>query len=318
MKYKLSLIVIAIAIFLGTSTQLLAATVTQTTVDDRNDFVLEPAKMEVLLDPGQTATRYIYVTSRINKPTKFQVEVEDFVGSESADNPVLLLGNDKSPYSLKDYLKPEVTEFTLNFGQRIQIPIDIDLPPNAAPGGFYASVLISNAPDKLGTSTAQSNETKAVSRVGSLFFVRVNGPVNENGSLEKFEIKNAKPFYSTADFTFDILFRNTGSVHLVPYGTIDIKNLWGKVVDSIPVDAYFSLPQSLRYREVPWQKSGLLGYYRATVNLHRGYGDTVDTQTLSFFILPWKLIVSIFIIVVILVLLYFYISRNFEFKRKRS
>ena len=295
-----------------------AAEITQTTVDARNDFVLEPAKIEVILDPGTKETRSIYVTSRITKPTKFRVEIEDFIGSDQPDKPVILLGNDKSPYSLKDYLKPEINEFTLNFGDRIRIPIDIDLPPNAAPGGFYASVLISNAPDKLATSSNEQTQTKTISRVGALLFVRVNGQVNENGQVEDFRIKNTRPFYQRADLTFQILFRNNGSVHLVPYGTIEIKNIWGKVIDTLPVDAYFSLPQSLRYREIYWQHGGLLGYYQATLNLHRGYGQLVDTRSISIWIIPWKIIIAIFVIILILVSVYYYISRNFEFRRRKK
>jgi hypothetical protein len=310
--------IIGSAIFLlvfSVSTYLFAAEITQTSVEDKNDFILEPAKIDVLLNPGEKATRYLYVTSRVNKPTHFRIELEDFIGTDNPERPVELLGDEKSPYSLKDYLHPEISDFTLDFGQKIKIPVDIDLPDNAAPGGFYASVLISNAPDKEGG--LDQTGAKSVSRVGALLFVRIAGEVKEEGNLEDFFIKEHKLFYQTANFTFDILFKNTGNVHLVPYGTIEIKNIWGKSIDAIPVDAYFSLPQASRYREVQYGKGGLLGFYRATLNLHRGYGDTIDTQTISFWVIPWKIIIIVFGVIFILLMGYYYIRKNFEFKKKK-
>src|SRR4051812_18224835 len=83
--------------------------ITTQTVEDKNDFVLEPGKVELFLNPGDTATRTVVITSRITKPTKFKVQVEDFIGSRDQRNPVILLGNEKSPYSIKDNIKPEVS-----------------------------------------------------------------------------------------------------------------------------------------------------------------------------------------------------------------
>jgi hypothetical protein len=302
---------------LSATAQTQNAEITNVNVEARDDFILEPAKMEILLDPGETATRYIYVTSRINAPTRFRVDIEDFIGSQEADRPVVLLGNERSPYSLKDYLQPAINEFTLGFGQKIKIPVLINLPPNAEPGGFYASVLISNEPEKQDENTDAQGQARTVSRVGSLLFVRVNGPVTEEGKVDDFRIKGEeKTFYNNANFSFEILFNNTGTVHLIPYGTIEIKNIWGKVIETIPVDAYFALPDSLRYREVSWNKGGLLGRYTATLNLNRGYGGQVDTQSLTFWIVPWKIIAGIFVVILVLLSAYYYISRNFEFKKR--
>jgi hypothetical protein len=291
--------------------------ITNEVVDEKNDFVLEPGKVELFLNPGESATRAIVVTSRIKKKVKFKVEVEDFIGSHDSRNPVILLGDEKSPYSIKDNITPDTREFTLDFGQRITIPVKVTIPDNAQPGGFYASVLISNVPDDETVNTSQG-KARLVSRVGSLMFIRVKGEANEAGHIEDFRIAGeSKAVYDKGPFTFQVLFNNTGNVHLVPYGTVNVKNIFGKSVGIVNVDAYFALPNSTRYREVTWTPGFLLGRYKAVLNLNRGYDDIVDTKTIVFWVLPWKILVPLFIGLLFIVLVGVFISKNFELKKKR-
>ncbi len=290
--------------------------ITSMSVDDKNDFVLEPGKMEIFADPGDTIVKYISVTSRINRKTDFKVTTEDFVGSREEQNPVVLLGDDRSPNSFKDSLRPAVSDFTLNFGDRITIPITIQIPANALPGGYYSSVIVANGPQN--DSSTSVSGAQIISRVGVLFFVRVNGPVNESGFVEDFRISDKHWIYETSPDKFQILFNNTGSVHLAPYGVIRISNLFGSEIGVLPIDAYFSLPDSLRYRDVNWADDSFrIGRYKATLELNRGYGDIIDTKVLAFWILPWKILLAVGGGLVLLILIsYFFLSR-FEFRRKQ-
>src|SRR5258708_4034843 len=72
--------------------------ITPISVEAKNDFVLEPGKIEIYANPGDVITKYISITSRIQSKTEFQVTTEDFVGSQSEQQPVVLLGNGTSPY----------------------------------------------------------------------------------------------------------------------------------------------------------------------------------------------------------------------------
>jgi len=288
-------------------------------VDARNDFVLEPGKVEVFLAPGETVTRSVSITNRVPKKVRFKIETEDFVGSRDVDKAVVLLGDKKSPYSFKDALIPEIQEFDLDFGQRITIPVQIKIPQDAQPGGFYSSVIISDQPDKQKDGVEVSG-ARVISRLGALFFIRVKGDAKEEGHLEDVRIAGPdKLFYQKGPFTFQILFNNTGTVHLVPYGKINITNFSGSLLASLPIDGYFALPDSLRYREVSWYSDFLFGRYKATVELNRGYKnglDVADVQSIAFWVLPWKMILVAFGIIFVLVTTFFYIKKNFEFKRK--
>lgn len=285
------------------------------TVDNLGDFVLEPGKIEVFLNPGETAQRTISVINRINRKVDFKVEVEDFIGSDNPQAPVILLGEDKSPYSFKDNLIPESDEFSLGFGQKIELPVQITVPVDAQPGGFYSSVIISSMPASPDAPGGQAG-AKIISRVGVLFFVRVNGPVDQSGQLNDFRILGGDSFMQKGPVTFEILFQNSGTVHLVPYGEITVKNLFGKQVAQMPVDGYFSLPKSTRYRQVIWQKEKLLGRYVAEVKLNRGYEGKEDVMKVTFWVIPWLYIVIAVSVLFALSLLWKFITSRFEFKRK--
>ncbi len=290
----------------------------QTADIPHNDFVLEPGKVEIFANPGESITKSITVTNRAATRISFKIEVEDFIGSIIENQPVVLLGNEKSPYSFKDNLIPATTTFSLDFNQSITIPIQVHIPANAQPGGFYASVLVSNAPsvDEGSQSTNVEGKTKIISRVGTLFFIRVNGAAKESGSLE--DVKITYPTKDNPDtYKFNILFKNDGNVHLVPYGWVTVTDVFGKIVSKIPVDAYFALPHSIRYREVDWKAPSLFGRYEAKVELNRGYGSNlIDTKSVTFWVIHWTTILIGLAILLALFLAFHFFFKKFKFVAK--
>ena len=285
----------------------------------QNDFVVEPGKTEIFVNSGETVTKSITITSRINKTVKFKLTTEDMIGTTDAQSPIKLLGDEKGPYSVKDLIKPEISEFSLDLGEKIIIPVTVSIPIDAEPRGYYGALIVSNEPEILGDSGSTQTEGKArlISRIGSLFFVRINGEGKEAGNLEDFKIIGpSKSFYQNRPSGFEILFKNTGNVHLVPHGKITIKNILGKEIGSIPVDAYFSLPDSIRYREVLWQAGNGLGRYTANLSLFPGYGNENEESSIAFWIIPWKILVAVFVGLVIFISFVYYVLTRFELKKK--
>ncbi len=298
----------------------LAYAIVNINTEQKNDFVLEPAKLEVALDPGQSTVKNITVTNRMAEARKFKIEIEDFTGSKTGQQAVVLLGEKRGPYSLKDYIKPEVAEFTLKPKQKIVLPVEIKIPEDAQPGGLYGSVLVSSVPAKKEQETAANGAksgTIIISRLGALFFVRVNGPVFKNGSLRDFRIiPSKKIFYGKTPSGFELLFENKGSVYLNPYGVIRIKNIMGSVVGEVKVDPYFAMPDSLRYRQVKWSKEILLGRYTATAMINRGYDNIVDEMSVNFWVVPWKILLGGFAVIFFIALIVKLFLSKFEIKKK--
>ncbi len=296
-----------------------AYTKTNVSVTPQNDFVVEPGKTEIFLNPGENMVKNVSITSRIDKTVKFKLTTEDFIGTDNPNQPVLLMGDTNSPYSLKDFINPEITEFSLEFGEKITIPVTVSVPLNAEPRGYYGALIISNDPDKLesGATKEIEGKTRIISRIGSLFLLKINGEGKEEGNIEDFKlIGPQKIFYSQRPEGFEIAYKNTGNVHLVPYGTITIKNIFGKILYTLPVDAYFVLPDSIRYREINWTEGFSLGRYTANLHLNKGYDNQYEDIDLAFWILPWKTLLIGFVFLSFLVALVYYFLTRFELRKK--
>jgi uncharacterized protein YxeA len=317
MKKIISGVMVLVALSIGAT--VFAFEKSRIDIQAQNDFVVEPGKTEIFVNPGESVTKSITITNRIGKNVKFKLTTEDMVGTNDLQSPIKLLGDEKGPYSIKDFIKPEISEFELALGDKIVIPVTVTVPVDAEPRGYYGALIVSNEPEVLGDAQSKDTEGKArlVSRIGSLFFLRINGEGKEGGSLEDFKIIGpSKTFYENRPKGFEISFKNTGNVHLVPHGKIIIKNILGRDVGSIPVDAYFSLPDSTRYREVFWQEGTGLGRYTANLSLFPGYGNENQEMSVSFWIIPWKILLATFVGLIILISIVYYILTRFEIKKK--
>lgn len=283
------------------------------------DYVVGPGRTEIRLDAGQTSIKSITVLNRFGKEMRFNIEIEDFTSPDDMSGSVKLLGNERGPYSLKDYLKPDTNSFILQQGDRATIPVTISIPNDATPGGLYGSVIVTYEPtDPLDIANENdiASGIKVKSRVASLFFVRVNGDVKEEGSLSGF--KSGKYWYLNGPVNLSWLYKNTGNIYNSPYGVMEIKNLYGTVVDQFSINPYFVMPSSTRIMSKTWTRDFMLGRYKATLQLNRGYGDVIDTQTVVFWVMPWKIVVGmllgLFIILLIIRGVNRWFKKNFQYK----
>ena len=309
------------ALFFTTLTnQAAAIEIKDASVEIRNDFVLEPAKNEIFLQPGEKTTKTISVVNRTDTELEFKIEIEDFVGSRDPRQAVVLLGDKRGPYSLKDFITPEVSSFKLKSKQRAILKVNIAVPADAEPRGMYGSLLVSSAQaDRPGEEN--ESKTKTVSRVGALYFVRVAGAAEENGFLKDFRLAGEKKWaYQEGPYNFEVLFENNGNVHLTPSGKIVIRNTIGRKVAELAVPAFFSLPESLRSTQVVWDNHWAFGRYTATATIERNYQintSATDEMSIVFWVLPWK---TAAVVLVAVIVIYFLIRRilgSFEIKRRR-
>lgn len=156
----------------------------------------------------------------------------------------------------------------LAHGQQAHIPVIINVPRDALPGGLYGAVLVAGAPFK-----NVNGATNIITRIGALFFVTVDGEIKRSGRLASFAFNNGE---------FDLAFENNGDIYLNPYGIINIYEFDSrKPVKNLSVDPWFVLPQSRRIRSIP--EGGLAsGKYFAKATLNRGYDDLFDIEDISF------------------------------------
>lgn len=263
------------------------------------DFIVSPAKQEVVVDPGARAEREIVVINRTEDTRDFVVSVEDFSGTRDEENPVALFGEVSGPYSLKQYVTPEIESFTLSPNEQATFTVAIEPPETISPGGLYGAVLVSSQSNTLGDASG----AKIVSRIASLLLVTISGDVEYSGEIVDFNISGPlKSLYLEPPLGFEISFENTGTIHTEPQGSVRIINSFGSEIAKLNVSPFVVLPDSIRHTEVLWEIPGLrFGKYTAVAEIARGYEDKVDIKEISFWIIPVKEIVIILVLLIILI-----------------
>ncbi|MBI2100016.1 MAG: hypothetical protein HYT48_01605 [Candidatus Vogelbacteria bacterium] len=248
-------------------------------------ITLTPAKIEIQAKSGESVIRQIQLTNNTSDQLSVTVEIEDFVGSEKADETIQFLGDERSAYSLRDRIQIAAAdqEFSLASGESRSVPVNVALATSTPGGGYYAAVFFTAA----GPGGGNIN---AISRLGALVFVTVDGPVRREAILREFGVVGNQA---------QVLFENQGDVYLNPYGYISVANLWGREIFWQEIEPWFVLPHALRQQTVELKQPLGLGYYHVKLALNRGYDNVIDERTISKIV--WPKFITILIIVVLAV-----------------
>jgi hypothetical protein len=167
-----------------------------------------------------------------------------------------------------------------------------------------------------GITTQTSPQSPIIARIGTLFFVTVPGDVLHDAELIEFGTQGKQKFFTSGPIKLGLLHKNTGSIHVAPYGEVRIINMLGDEVGVVDLEPWFILPQSERIREITWTREFLFGRYTAVAEISRGYDDIVDTASFTFWVLPWKLVTTGFVAIFLTLFLIRAFFKKFEFKRK--
>jgi hypothetical protein len=258
-------------------------------------FIVQPAKKELSLFPGEEKTIPFLLKNGTPVPLHIKVSFQDVVPSAQTspfDDPVVLVdeAGAASTYALKETLTVLPSSFDLLSGTDREVPVTIRVPRTSLPGGLYGSVVFEFSP--VSSALPASANVAVTSRVAALLYVRVLGDTKEEGELAAFGLfNNAKttlPPSGESPLRFQVAFTNTGAVHLNPYGRMTIRprvSFVGKP-QTLIIDPWAVLPGATRMREVALTTPLFPGYYRAHLEQNRGYQDIVDVREIGFWVLP--------------------------------
>lgn len=264
---------------------------------------IAPPLVNLSANPGETVKTQISLRDVANNPLIVRGEVNDFTASGEDGNPKVLLEEDEeSPYSMKSWFAP-LDELTLRSKQVENLTVTINVPGNAAPGGYFSVIRFTATPPDLdGQGVALS------ASLGALIFMRVKGDATEKMSVEEFTAsKNGKAgnFFEATPLTFIARIKNEGTVHEQPVGQATIKDMFGNVVAAINfnLEGRNVLPGSIRRFESELDKSVigdkmLFGLYTAELKVTYGTDKQSVTTSTSFWVIPWTLILAVIAVIV--------------------
>ncbi len=266
---------------------------------------LAPSFIDLSVDKGQQFTREITITNNEKEPFSFALEGSD-VRFSTSGIPQFLSNADIPPDSLLWWLNYEPGPYALRPGESRTVPIVLNVPANAAPGGHYGAILVRNIGDQPSGDEKPTHVTLQA-KIASLLFVEVAGKVERSLGITTFTTNRS--LYSKLPIEFTVQVQNSGNTHLQPHGLITIaKSLTGKEVARRPVNAdlAYLFPGATKQYNVTWRDNNDLphlpyfGPYKATLTLS---ADRVEPlrQTITFWIIPayfWWVIAAILIVIV--------------------
>jgi hypothetical protein len=106
-------------------------------------------------------------------------------------------------------------------------------------------------------------------------------------------------FFEKSPISFVTRIKNEGNIHVKPVGSIEIRDTFGNLVKTLPIndDKSNVLPNSIRRFDSNFDGGWMIGRY--TANLTLGYGTTGQaiTATTSFWVIPYKLVLIAILVI---------------------
>ena len=274
-------------------------------------LTVSPAKIEVSGDPGSSLTGTIKLFNESNRAQTFYTSFENFEPSDDTGAPRFIGAED----GLATWLTT-TPSISLNPQERVEVPFTINIPENIDPGGYFSAIFFGTQPP-----APEGGVIAIGGRIGVLTLLRVNGDISEEAGVLDYGTRESRRFYSLPPVDFEYRFSNNGGDRVIPRGDIEVKNTFGKVrsvIDANPTEGNV-LPSSARRFYVTWGaeisssqnffqtasaqlRNFHFGYYTATMNLGWGFTNQVSDSSVSFFMIPWQLLIIIITLASLLVI----------------
>lgn len=308
MKKLASIVAMFISVMALSGSTVFAAT------GSANGFQVAPVVNEFSVSKGQSHTSDITVTNPTSAAVVAQAKIDDFVASanENGTPRILTNGQVSDPsHNFIGLVKP-IANFTIPANGSVQVPVTITVPYTANSGGYYGAVLFQAA------STSGHGNVALTANVGSLFLITVPGNL-----IEKLEVvqlaaaNNGKPSGIFWGGQPQVLLRleNTGDIQLQPFGTINIKNMAGKIIATQQFNSATPrsniLPSSIRRFVNNLPKRTWFGHYTIQANIAYASGSgSILTASTGFWYFPiWFIIVAALVIILLAVLIYWLVGK---------
>lgn len=282
---------------------------------------IAPPVLTMTANPGDTINTQIQLRDVSTSALIVTSAINDFAAQGESGEPKIDVDNtETSPYSIKAWVKA-FPQLNMKSQETQKLPVVINVPKNAAPGGYWGVVRFTASPpgiDGQGVSLAAS--------LGSLVFVRVNGDAKENMSIEQFYASepgkdSPASLFESTPLDFVLRIKNNGNVHEQPMSQVRIKDMFGKDVGAVNINLEGKnvLPGSIRKFSAPLDKGTLgtrmlFGKYTAEITTTYGSGTSKQTvtQKLDFWVIPYRLIILIIAGLILLFFILRAVIRNYN------
>lgn len=279
-----------------------------------NGIKVSPVRSDLTINAGESRTITLSVQNITSGDAEFQAIINDFVSNDENGQPALILDSDKfaPSHSLKRYMA-DIPNFTIAAGKTKEVKVTVNIPSNAAAGGYYGAVRFTPA-----GSNGNSNVVLSAS-VGSIILVKVPGDIKEDLVIDSFDVRRGEDgvggssFFTTNKKLFAVVrFKNNGNAHEQPFGKVRLLK-GDKVLQETEINKTDPkgnvLPDSVRRFNVELTSLGSFGKYTVQGNFGYGSNGQLLSASSTFWVVPLALIIGIIVLIVVALLLIFVLPK---------
>jgi hypothetical protein len=278
---------------------------------------ISPTLVQLSGSKGNTYNVNLNVTNVTGTDLLYKTSISDFGAAGETGTPHIFIDTKLTPASSIRTWVNILPQFNLNAHQASTVTAQITIPSNAEPGGHYGVIQFSGT-----APTLKSTGVGLSASAGVLMLITVAGNINEQANLASFYTSSAvngkeSSLFETGPVFFITRIQNVGNVHVEPTGSISVTDMFGNVVSTMPVNQDKSnvLPNSIRRFIGPKvDKDWMFGRYTANLTLSYGTHGQAITNTIYFWVIPYRLIL---VILLILVTVIYVFSRMIKVYNKR-
>ena len=182
----------------------------------------------------------------------------------------VFLSGEIAQHAVGSWMTLATSRLTLNPGQSQVVPFQVFVPHDAEPGQHVGG--ISAASISVNNTQSTSKTTSVQLNIRNVYVIAVQ--INLPGStVESLSITGIQSGGYHGYQSVIIGLSNSGNVMLKPYGTLQVQNTHGQVLQNIPLRLDTLLPATQINYAVNVQHTALdIGSYRAVIDLTYGHG----------------------------------------------
>lgn len=279
-----------------------AQTTSSKTAPTANGFRVSPVRSELTIDKGKSQTISVSVENPSSVAVSAKAVVNDFVASDDeSGTPRLILDNNApSPKNSFRDLVQAIPDVQLAGGERKDVSVKITVPSTASSGGYYGAIRF------LPANNTNTSIVGLTASVGTIVLVTVPGNLTQKLDLVQLSAaqnKKPKSFITSGNVEVLTRLKNSGDIHVQPFGRVNVKNMFGKTVASYEFNNNDPraniLPGSTRKFDDPLGKKTLFGRYTIEANLgySQGGGELISSKAVFWYVPTWALIALLVLVV---------------------
>lgn len=215
---------------------------------------IAPALSEITLEKSdELKSVALTIANHTNTPVHFQISGLDFKQSDGGKLSFIGKESGVFSYSLASFLSLETDQLTVAPGEKKSFNVTIKNRQDLSPGGHYGAIIF-----KVINPLGADEGTVVSPSLSSLILLHKKGGERFNLSLTDMDFPKSLFAFGFPEKIL-LTFRNEGNIHLVPYGTIEIKDIFGRLTHkgAINISSLRIFPETQRYinsdlNEVAW------------------------------------------------------------------